>query len=170
MDYTFEHSAHKNSNPFEVIDHGSGREWFDVELMHRIDHEVINVCQKGLDLTKELRSESRADLYIKFNQYKQAVSSFLEFVRDNLYRLFHGLLEGHALYPDFLEFEAETKRTIERINEFLSGCERAMTSHKKLFEKAIFRIDNILVERHEQEIEFLSPLLRKVKISQICIV
>jgi len=166
MDYTLEYSDRLNAHLFDVVDHGPGRELFDVELLHRIDHGLINVCQQGLYLTNALRSARREELYQKLNQYKEAVSSYIAFVGENLYRFFHRLLKTHPLYIDFLEFEAETQKIIDKVNVFLKHSERSIVSHKHLFERAVYRIDTILVERHEQEMEFLSPLLRKVEMSQ----
>lgn len=166
MDYRFEIPRRDASFLLDGTDSGAGRESFGVELMHRIDHELINVCRQGLYLTNALRSARSEELYQKLNQYKEAVSSYIAFVGENLYRFFHHVLRAHPLYIDFLEFEAETQKIVERVSVFLKHSERSIFSHKHLLERAVYRLDTILVERHEEEIEFLSPLLRRVEMSQ----
>ncbi|MGI9315695.1 MAG: hypothetical protein ACR2QW_00065 [bacterium] len=159
--------AEFNSRLYYQLDQSSGRELFDIELMNQIDHQLINVCQHGLHLMRALRSMCNAELQSNFTQYREALSNFVEFVHENLYGLFHDHLKQHSLYQDFLKFEAETRRLIRRIEQFLDKCGGAMFSHKKLFERALYRLDTILVQRHEQEIEFLSPMLRRLKINQV---
>ena len=148
---------------FDVINHGAGRESFDVELMYRIDHELINLCQHGMHLSKALRSSSNSDIEDKFSQYKEALMSFLDYVKENLYEYFHGELKGHPLYAEFLKFEAETQNTITRVEKFLLSGEKAIFSHTKLFERALCKLDSILVQRHEEELVFMSPLLRSIE-------
>lgn len=151
---------------FDGINLGAGRESFDVELMYRIDHELINLCQHGMHLSKALRSPCGLDVDVKFGEYREALSSFLAYVKENLYDYFHGKLEGHPLYTDFLEFETETQTIIRRVEKFLRSGDKSISSHKKLFERALCRLDCILVERHEEELAFLAPLQRSVKLGQ----
>ena len=151
---------------FDAINQGAGRESFDTELMYRIDHELINLCQHGMHLSRALRSPCNSDIDVKFSEYKEALSSFLDYVRENLYDYFHGKLKGHPSYIDFLDFEAETKTIIARAEKFLRSGDRSISSHKKLFERALCRLDCILVERHEEELAFMAPLQRSVKMDQ----